>query len=137
MLELREPGQHARDERPELGLVHERDEIGVVEEVAELLGDVAVVDVDRDRAGLVAAEHRFDPFGAVDGVDADVLTGFDADVDEVVARTGSPARRARANVRRRSPATSAEPVGDAVGDELEQVGEVEFHGGSIPERGTP
>ena len=62
MFESGEPGQRARDERTELGLVHQRDEIRVVEEVAQLLGDVAVVDVDRDRPRLVAAEHRFDPF---------------------------------------------------------------------------
>ena len=90
VLELREAGEHARDERSELGLVHERDEVGVVEQVAQLVGDVAVVDVDRHRAGLEAAEHRLDPLGAVDRVDADVLTRLDADVDEVVGETGRP-----------------------------------------------
>ena len=68
----------------ELGFEDQRDEVGVVEEVAQLLDDVAVVHVDRHRARLVAAEHRLDPLGAVERVDADVLARLDADVEQVV-----------------------------------------------------
>ena len=76
--------QHRRDVRPELGLEDERDEVGVVEQVAQLVDDVAVVDVDRHGARLEAAEHRLDPLGAVERVDADVLARLDAHVAEVV-----------------------------------------------------
>ena len=114
--QLRHAGQHRRDVRTELGLEDERDEVGVVEQVAQLLDDVAVVDVDRHRARLEAAEHRFDPLGAVERVDADVLAGQHADVAEVVrdpvralvelavgeaAVAGDRARRDRARRRRR------------------------------------
>ena len=47
-------------------VVHQRDEVGVVEEVAQLVLDVAVVDVDRDRAQLVGGEHRLDELEAVE-----------------------------------------------------------------------
>ena len=98
--------------RPELGFEDERDEVGVVEEVAQLLVDVAVVDVDRHRAGLEAAEHRLDPLGAVERVDADVLAGPDADVAEVV--------------RDRFARSSSSRVGEAAvaGDERERSGTV-------------
>ena len=84
VLQLRQARQHRRDVRTELGFEDQRDEVGVVEEVAQLLDDVAVVDVDRHRARLEAAEHRLDPLGAVERVDADVLAGQHADVAEVV-----------------------------------------------------
>ena len=95
VLELGQAGEHGRDESAELGFVHERDQIGVVEQVAQLVGDVPVVDVDRNRAGLEAADHRLDPLGAVERVDADVLAGLHADVEQVLARSGSRARRVR------------------------------------------
>ena len=82
--QLRHAGQDRRDVRTELGLEDQRDEVGVVEEVAQLLDDVAVVHVDRHRAGLEAAEHRLDPLGPVERVDADVLAGQHADVAQVV-----------------------------------------------------
>ena len=65
----------------------ERHEVGVVEQVARArLDDVAVVDVDRHRAGLVTAEHRLDPLGAVQRVDPDVVAGLDAAGDQVVGQ---------------------------------------------------
>ena len=51
---------HRRDARRVLRVVHERDEVGVVEQVAQLGLDVAVVHVDRDRAQLVGGEDRLD-----------------------------------------------------------------------------
>ena len=75
VLQLRHRRQHRRDVRPELGLEDQGDEIGVVEEIAQLLDDVAIVHVDRHGAGLEAAEHRLDPLRPVERVDADVLAG--------------------------------------------------------------
>ena len=69
---------------PELLVVHERDEIGVVEQVPQLGFDVAVVDVDRDRAQLVRGEDRLDELVAVERVDADVVAGPDALRGEMV-----------------------------------------------------
>ena len=69
--------------------MHERDEIGVVEEVAELGLDVAVVDVDRDGPDLPRREHRLDPLGAVVGVDPHVIADPDPTGREVV---GQPSR---------------------------------------------
>ena len=51
----------------------QRDDVGVVEEVVELALDVAVVDVDGDRADLDDREHRDDVLDAVLGVDRDVV----------------------------------------------------------------
>ena len=53
------------DERPVLALVDERDHVGVVEEVAQLLLDVAEVDVHDAAPHLVDREHRLDPLDAV------------------------------------------------------------------------
>ena len=44
-------GQQCRDQRGELALVHDRLEIGVRQQVAQLVLDVAIVDVDPDRRG--------------------------------------------------------------------------------------
>ena len=74
------PGSTLATSGPNSRLVDQRDEVGVVEQVAQLVGDVPVVDVDRHRAGLEAAEHRLDPLGAVHRVDADMLAGPHADV---------------------------------------------------------
>ena len=63
---------------------HDHDGVGVVEDVARLVGDVAVVDVDRDGAGLVRAEHRLDPLGAVPGVDRDLVARLDAVLEEMM-----------------------------------------------------
>ena len=52
-----------------------RDGIGVVEQILELVLDVAVVHVDRDRSQLVAREHHFDVLDGVAQVDADVVAG--------------------------------------------------------------
>ena len=62
--QLRQRVAHARDARRELALVDEADQVGVVEQVAELVLDVAVVDVDPDRAQLEDRPERLDPLDA-------------------------------------------------------------------------
>ena len=83
--ELGESIPHRGDARGELALVHHGHQVGVVEEVLELLLDVAVVDVDGNRAELVAGEHGFDVLGAVVGVDADVVPRLHTAAGEVVS----------------------------------------------------
>ena len=73
-----------RDARPVLRVVHERHQVGVVEQVAQLGLDVPVVDVDRDRPQLVRGEDRLDELEAVERVDADVVARPDAVAGEVV-----------------------------------------------------
>ena len=64
---------------PRTRRVHEHpDHVGVVEQVAQLVLDVAVVDVDRDGPELEGGEHRLEVLGAVGQVDADVVAGPDA-----------------------------------------------------------
>ena len=117
--------------RAELGLEDQRDEIGVVEEVPELLDDVAVVHVDRDRPGLEATEHRLDPLGAVERVDADVLAGQHADVAEVV-RDPVRALVELAVGEAAVAGDEREAIGDRVGDGFEEVGQVELHAPTLP-----
>ncbi len=64
--------------------MHQRDHVGVVEQILQLALDVAEVDVDQDRAGLDDAEHRDDDLDAVAAVQADLVVLLDALVDEVV-----------------------------------------------------
>ena len=92
---------------------------------AELVGDVAVVDVDDRRPGLVDAELGLDPLGPVPGEDRHVVAGRDPGVERGGGRGGSPARRARGRCSRRSPGDERGAVGDGVDDDLEEVGEVE------------
>ena len=131
MLQLRHAGQHRRDVRAELGFEDERDEIGVVEQVAQLLDDVAVVDVDRHGARLEATEHRLDPLGAVERVDADVLAGQHADVAEVVRDAVRPLVELAVGEAAVA-GDERDAVGRGVGDGFEQVGEVELHAPTLP-----
>ncbi len=64
--------------------MHQRDHVGVVEQVLQLALDVAEVDVDQDGARLDDAEHRDDDLDAVAAVQADLVVLLDALVDEVV-----------------------------------------------------
>ena len=77
-LERRDAVAHGIDPRRELGVVHEGLEIRVVEQIAQLVLDVAVVHVDGDGAQLVGRQHRFDVLRAVVHVAADVVAGADA-----------------------------------------------------------
>ena len=131
------PGSTLATSGPNSRFVDQRDEVGVVEQVAQLVGDVPVVDVDRHRARLEASEHRLDPLGPVDRVDADVLAGPHADV----ARGSCANRFARSSSspERQAPVAGDErdAVGHGVGDELEQVREVELHARCTLERTGP
>jgi len=70
--------------------VHQRDEVAVPEERAQLPGDVSVVDVDRNRADLEGRQHALDVLGPVEEVDADMIAGHDAGGQQVVSETVGP-----------------------------------------------
>ena len=75
---------------PQLPLVHEDLEVGVVDHVAELGCHVAVVEVDRHAAGLVAADHRLDPLGPVAGQDPTWAPVAEPEAGEVVGEPVGP-----------------------------------------------
>ena len=64
--------------------MHQRDHVGVLEQVPQLALDVAEVDVDQDGAGLDDAEHRDDDLDAVPAVQPDLVVLLHALVDQVV-----------------------------------------------------
>ncbi len=126
--QLREVGPDVCDHRTELGLVHDCREIGIVEQVAQLLFDVAVVHVDRRDARFEAADHRLEPFGAVVRIDADPRSRFDAGRTEMVRET----RGALVELCERQPAVAGnerETVRHVTGNQLEKIGQVHLHGG--------
>ena len=105
--------------------MHERDQVRVVEQVPQLVLDVAVVDVDGHRAQLVRGEQRLDGLDRVARVDA---------------RRGRPGRRrvsarwwaswlarssSSAKVIVAVAAGDRDPVGKGVDGMLEQVRDVE------------
>ena len=72
----REPGQTRQDvgeRRREARVIHQRRRLGVVEQVEQLVFDVAVVDVERRDARLVRAEHALEVLVAVVEVETEVI----------------------------------------------------------------
>ena len=121
--------QRCRD-RGELGceltVEHDRARVGVVEQVAQLVLDVAVVDVDRHRAQLERGEHHFEVLDRVVEVAGDVVAGPDAALGERVGQAGRP----RVLLGEGQPAIGAHQrlvIGHRVGDAFPQVGEVVLH----------
>ena len=109
------------------GEVDHADRLRVVEHVRQLRLDVAVVDVDRNGAELVARQQRLDMLGAVVEIDGDVIAGPHAEPGQTMGQPGRPLLQARVG----------EP--GLAGDERQarshharhafpQVGEVELHG---------
>ena len=111
----------------------------VGEEVAQLLGDVAVVHVHRRDPGLVRAEHRLEVLVAVVGVDGQVIlvrlvpgepgpalgSGAEAAVVEDVGEP--PGALGHVGVAEAPIAEhDARAVGDGGGDRLVHDGEVEI-----------
>ena len=117
---------HGVDPGPELPLVDERLQVRVLEDVRELVLDVAVVDVDPHRAELEDGPERLDPLRAVVRVDADVVAGADALSGEVVGETVGP----RLHLLVRPALAFGDEVlalAEGVDRRLEEVGEVEVH----------
>ncbi len=66
-------GQDVGDPLGVLAFVHQRNHVGVLEQVSQFTLDVAVVDVDQDRARLDDAHHRDDDLDAVAAVETDLV----------------------------------------------------------------
>ena len=131
VLELGQGIEAVPDARGPRPLVDERLEIGVVEDVAQLVLDVAVVDVDPHRPDLEDGPHRLDPLDPVVGVDADVVTRPDTVGRQVVGQLVGPGLHLGVG-----PALAvgdqALPVTEVVDRVLEQIGEVELHPPFLP-----
>jgi hypothetical protein len=107
-------------------LVDQRDDVGVVEEVVELALDVAVVDVDVDRADLDHGQDGDDVLDAVLGVDGHVVTRLHPLRLEVVGQLVGLSLQV-AEGRDPVPHLDGGVVGDDVDGMLEQVCDVLGH----------
>ena len=83
-------GEELGDPGAELGLVDQGHQVGVGEQVAQLVLDVAVVDVDPHRPELEDGPGRLHPLDAVQRVDPDVVAGPDAVVGQIVGEPVGP-----------------------------------------------
>ena len=126
MAEHRQLVEHTGDPGGELPLEHEGDEVGVVEQVPELVLDVAVVDVDPHRSKLEHRPEGLDPLDRVVGVDPDVVAGPDALGSEVVGEPVRPLLHLSIGAAL-AVADDVLPLAEVVRRVLEEVGEVELH----------
>ena len=123
-------GQQRGDERRELTLVDERLQVGVGQQVAQLVLDVAVVDVDPDGPQLEDGPGGLDPLDRVVGVDPDVVPRPDPLGGQVVGQLVGP----RLHLGVGAPLAVGDevlPFWIGVDGRLEQVGEVELHRSEI------
>ena len=86
----RQPAAHGFELRPELAVEHDRLGVGVVEQVPQLLLDVAVVHVDGDGSELESRQHPLEVLGAVIEIESDVIAGADALLGEMVGEAIRP-----------------------------------------------
>ncbi len=110
----------------ELTLVDQRHQVGVGEQVPELVVDVAVVDVDPHRPQLEHGPRRLHPLHAVEGVDAHVVAGTYSVGCQVVGQAVGPLLHLGIG----APLAVGDqvlPVAVGVDSVLEQVSEVERH----------
>ena len=137
-------GEHLGQPLGEGRVEDDRRGAGVVEQVAQLLGDVAVVHVERRDPGLVGAEHRLDVLVAVVEVAGEVVlpalvpaeraplgVGAEPGADQVV---GQPVG-ALGHLAVGEPSVAphdALAVGDGGADRVVHVSEVELHATGSP-----
>jgi hypothetical protein len=128
MLQKLETWLDLRDPVAELPVRDERAQVGVVEQVPQLVLDVPVVDVDRHRPQLERGDHHFEVLDRVVQEARDVIAGPDATRRERVRESG----RALVGVRERQAAIGVHEglvVGNGVGDSFPEIREVELHCG--------
>ena len=102
-------------------------EVGVVEQVLKLAGDVAVVDVDRHRAHLENRDEGDDVLDAVLRVQADVVTGLDtAGLQEVGQLVGLGLQSGEGDDV--VPHLHSGLVGNGVDGVFKEIGDVQGHG---------
>ena len=126
VLEQGEGVAHPLEARRELTVVHDGLEVGVVEEVAQLVVDVAEVHVHRDGPHLVGGQRRLDPLDAVGAVDAQVVAGADALGEQVVGEAVGPFLELPVGAAL-GPDDEHLAIGDRVHGVLEEVGDVVGH----------
>ena len=129
-LEQREALLHRGDAGPELLVVEERLEVGVAEEVLELLLDVAVVDVHRHGPHLEDRQERLDPLRGCCSRRCRCGRRARCPGRAGGGRGGSPARRARGTSRVVSPQIRAVSIRNGIDGVFEQVPPVVRHGAS-------
>ncbi len=123
-------GERVRHRRTEPAVEDEARQIRIVVEVAQLRGDVAVVDVDGDSPDLEAAEHGLDVLRAVRELKADPIPRTHPGRGKCVRQPvgarleGGEGEAPRARHHRHL-------VGDGVDHALEEIGEVEFDGAPL------
>ncbi len=121
-----EGAQRPGDGRCEPAMEDEPHEAGVGVEVLELPGDVAVVDVDGDGTDLETGQHRLDVLGAVGQLHPDAVAGPDPRRLQVVGEAVGPSVELAVG----EPALAGDHgqgVGHHVGDQLEEVRQVQLH----------
>ncbi len=126
VLEQRQGPAHGGDPRRQLLVEHERLEIGVVEEVAQLLLDITEVHVDGNRPQLVGGDRRLQPLDAVGAVDPDMVADPDALDRQVVGQAVGVGLHLGVG----APLVADDqqlPIRYHVDRVLEQVGDVERH----------
>ena len=126
MLDDRHPRADGFEPISELGVVHDDDAVGVLDEIGQLIFDVAEVDVDRHGAQLEGGQHGLDPGHAVVRVDADVVTGADAEGGEPMRDLVCPALELGIGEVVVSD-DECGPIRHTVGRVLEEIGDVVRH----------
>ena len=105
----------------------QRDHVRVVEEVAKFALDVAVVDVDQDRARFDDAQHRDDDLVAVAAVQADLVVLLHALLLQVVREAvGFLLELCVGQLI--VAADHGDTIGDGIDGVLRQVGNIQGHG---------
>ena len=112
-LQLRQPVDDSRDAVAERGVEHERLGVGVVEQVPQLLVEVAVVDVDRHAADLERGVLGLEVLVAVVEVEADLRVRAEAGGDQRRGQAGRPIVVLAPTCGVSSPCTTAAIVGIA------------------------
>ena len=105
----------------------QRDHVGVVEQVAKFALDVAVVDVDQDRARFDDAQHRDDDLDAVAAVQADLVVLLHALLLQVVREAVGFLLELGVG-QLFVAADQGDTVGDGIDGVLRQVGNIQGHG---------
>ncbi len=120
----RELGEQLGDPGTEFGLVDQGHQVGVGEQVPELVLHVAVVDVDPHRPELEHGPGRLDPLHAVQRVDPDMVTGPDTLLGQIVGQPVGPLLHLRVGAALPG-CHQVLPVAVGVNGGLEQISEVE------------
>ena len=116
----------AGDGRSEPAVEDQAHQAGVVVEVLEFAGDIAVVDVDRNRPDLEAGQHDLDVLGPVGQLHPDTVTCSDPGGGQVVSETVGPPVEVPVGEAART-CDHGFGIGHLIGDELVEIRQVQLH----------